>query len=55
MGDEYYPVISPTYQADKVPQTPAELVGAHLLRCDEEPWLPWFRRPGWMRMNPVAA
>lgn len=46
MGDEYYPVISPTYQADKVPQTPAELVGAHLLRCDEEPWLPWFRAAG---------
>ena len=29
-----------------MPQTPAELVGAHLLRCDEEPWLPWFRAAG---------
>lgn len=46
MGDWYYPVISPHYSLDKIPETPQELARGHLLRCDEEPWEPWFRAAG---------
>jgi len=46
MGDWYYPVISPHYQQEAIPATPAELAACHLLRCDEEPWKPWFQAAG---------
>lgn len=46
MGDSYYPVVSPHYHDGRLPRTPAELAQAHLLRCDQEPWEPWFRAAG---------
>ena len=46
MGDTYYPVVSPRYHGGQLPQSPAELAASHLLRCEEEPWEPWFRAAG---------
>ena len=46
MGDYYYPVVSPYYHGGHLPATPAELAASNLLRCDEEPWKPWFRAAG---------
>ncbi|MCH8617710.1 transcriptional regulator GcvA [Undibacterium sp. TS12] len=46
MGDYYYPVASPNFHDGHLPQTPAELASMQLLRCDGEPWEPWFRAAG---------
>lgn len=46
MGDSYYPVVSPRYHGGHLPQTPQELAASYLLRCDGEPWEPWFRAAG---------
>lgn len=46
MGDSYYPVVSPRYHGGQLPQTPQELAASYLLRCDGEPWEPWFRAAG---------
>ena len=46
MVDYYYPVVSPHYHGGNLPTTPAELAASNLLRCDEEPWEPWFRAAG---------
>lgn len=43
MDDYYYPVASPHFNAGNLPATPQDLVRSALLRCDMEPWLPWFR------------
>ncbi len=43
MTDYYYPVASPRFNAGKLPATPQEFVRGTLLRCEQEPWLPWFR------------
>jgi LysR family transcriptional regulator, glycine cleavage system transcriptional activator len=43
MDDYYYPVASPRFNGGKLPATPQELVRGALLRCELEPWLPWFR------------
>lgn len=55
MGDYYYPVISPRYQLEQIPQQPADLIGAHLLRCEDEPWEPWFRAAGLDADEPSAG
>jgi LysR family glycine cleavage system transcriptional activator len=47
MDDIYYPVVSPHFNGGKLPRTPRELVDTHaLLRCEAEPWEPWFRAAG---------
>ena len=46
MGDVYYPVASPHYRGGHLPASPADLAGATLLRCADEPWLPWLRAAG---------
>lgn len=54
MGDVYYPVVSPRYRAGQLPDTPAALASAALLRS-EEPWLPWFRAAGLEWPEPVGG
>lgn len=47
LDDIYYPVVSPHFNGGKLPRSPRELVDTHaLLRCEDEPWEPWFRRVG---------
>ncbi|MFZ4528355.1 MAG: transcriptional regulator GcvA [Undibacterium curvum] len=55
MGDYYYPVVSPRYHGGKLPATPAELAASHLLRCEEEPWEPWFRAAGLDNEEPTSG
>jgi LysR family glycine cleavage system transcriptional activator len=43
MDDYYYPVASPQFHGGELPRTPEELGRSNLLRCDMEPWVPWFR------------
>lgn len=46
LDDYYYPVASPRFNGSKLPKTPQELVRSPLLRCEGEPWTPWFRAMG---------
>ncbi|MFZ6675344.1 transcriptional regulator GcvA [Undibacterium sp. Xuan67W] len=55
MGDYYYPVVSPYYHGGQLPKTPSELASSHLLRCDEEPWEPWFRAAGLDNEEPTSG
>jgi LysR family glycine cleavage system transcriptional activator len=43
MDDYYYPVASPCFNGGALPAAPQDLVRGALLRCELEPWLPWFR------------
>ncbi len=43
MGDYYYPAASPRFNGGNLPTTPQDLARGGLLRCEMEPWLPWFR------------
>ncbi|NEX61395.1 transcriptional regulator GcvA [Noviherbaspirillum galbum] len=44
--DYYYPVASPRFNGGKLPRTPQKLAQSLLLRCEGEPWTPWFREAG---------
>ena len=55
LDDTYYPVASPRFNDGKLPQTPQELVQANLLRCDQEPWEPWFRAAGLDTPEPTGG
>lgn len=55
MGDYYYPVASPHFHGGQLPQTPAELASMQLLRCDGEPWEPWFRAAGLDNEEPSSG
>ncbi len=55
LDDYYYPVASPRYNGGQLPRTLEELEQASLLRCDEEPWLPWFRLAGSQREEPQTG
>lgn len=46
MDDYYYPVASPRFNGGKLPKSPARLARGMLLRCEGEPWTPWFRAAG---------
>lgn len=46
MDDYYYPVASPSFNAGKLPRSPGKIARSTLLRCDLEPWAPWFRAAG---------
>lgn len=46
MDDYYYPVASPRFNGGKLPRTPQKLSQHSLLRCEAEPWAPWFRAAG---------
>lgn len=43
MDDCYYPVASPRFNGGRLPRTPQQIARGSLLRCDGEPWAPWFR------------
>ena len=55
MHDYYYPVASPHFRAGGLPSTPKELSRGMLLRCDLEPWLPWFKAAGLARAEPTGG
>ncbi|KIF83003.1 transcriptional regulator GcvA [Noviherbaspirillum autotrophicum] len=46
MDDYYYPVASPRFNDGKLPKSPATLARGMLLRCEGEPWTPWFHAAG---------
>lgn len=46
MEDYYYPVASPRFNGGKLPRTVQQLAKFPLLRCEEEPWGPWFHAAG---------
>ncbi|MDP9108267.1 MAG: transcriptional regulator GcvA [Pseudomonadota bacterium] len=55
MHDYYYPVASPNFLGGSLPSTPKELSRKMLLRCDLEPWLPWFKAAGLARAEPTGG
>jgi LysR family glycine cleavage system transcriptional activator len=46
LDDYFYPVASPRFNGGKLPRTPQQLMKSVLLRCEGEPWMPWFREAG---------
>ena len=55
IDDYYYVVASPRYRQGRLPTTLSELGSSTLLRCDSEPWLPWFVAAGLDRGEPVGG
>ncbi|GIZ50731.1 transcriptional regulator GcvA [Noviherbaspirillum aridicola] len=55
MDDHYYPVASPRYNGGRLPATPRELAASTLLRCEMEPWTPWFRAAGLSAIEPTGG
>lgn len=55
MDDYYYPVASPRFNGGKLPQTPQHLAHQMLLRCEMEPWTPWFRAAGLDTLEPTGG
>ena len=55
MDDFYYPVVSPSFNGGKLPAAPRDLGKKDLLRCDLEPWLPWFKAAGLTRAEPAGG
>jgi LysR family glycine cleavage system transcriptional activator len=55
MDDYYYPVVSPRFNGGRLPRTLDELTKATLLRCDAEPWTPWFAAAGIDRPEPSGG
>lgn len=46
MDDYYYPAVSPSFNGGRLPTSPQQLGQFHLLRGDDEPWVPWLRAAG---------
>lgn len=55
MDDYYYPVASPRFNGGKLPRTPQGLAKHSLLRCEMEPWTPWFREAGLDFLEPTGG
>lgn len=55
MDDYYYPVVSPCFNRGKLPRTPHKLMQHPLLRCEMEPWTPWFRAAGLDFLEPSGG
>lgn len=55
MDDYYYPVASPRFNKGKLPRTPEKLAEYTLLRCEMEPWTPWFRAAGLDFLEPTGG
>lgn len=55
MDDYYYPVASPRFNGGKLPCSPQMLAQAPLLRCEGEPWRPWFRAAGLDLREPAGG
>ncbi|HEX2530936.1 MAG TPA: transcriptional regulator GcvA [Burkholderiaceae bacterium] len=56
MHDYYYPAASPKFNGGRLPRTPQEIARGTLLRCEHEPWVPWFRLAGLeLEQEPVGG
>lgn len=55
MDDYFYPVASPRFNGGKLPRTPQQLVRHALLRCEGEPWTPWFAAAGLDAPEPTGG
>jgi LysR family glycine cleavage system transcriptional activator len=55
MDDAFYPVASPRFNDGKLPRTPQQLKHMPLLRCELEPWTPWFRAAGLDFLEPTGG
>lgn len=55
MGDYYYPVVSPRFNGGRLPRTPRDITQSTLLRCEGEPWTPWFRAAGLDALEPTGG
>lgn len=55
LDDFYYPVVSPRFNGGNLPKTPREMVKHPLLRCEGEPWTPWFRAAGLDLLEPTGG
>ncbi|WP_019142158.1 transcriptional regulator GcvA [Noviherbaspirillum massiliense] len=55
MDDWYYPVASPRFNRGQLPRTPQKLAQGMLLRCEGEPWAPWFRAAGVQLPEPTGG
>jgi LysR family transcriptional regulator, glycine cleavage system transcriptional activator len=55
MDDYFYPVTSPRFNGGKLPKTPHQLARLPLLRCELEPWTPWFRAAGLDLLEPTGG
>ncbi|HYD97472.1 MAG TPA: transcriptional regulator GcvA [Noviherbaspirillum sp.] len=55
MDDWYYPVASPRFNRGKLPRTPDKLMQHPLLRCENEPWTPWFQAAGLDLLEPTGG
>lgn len=53
--DYFYPVVSPRFNRGKLPRTPDKLGQHPLLRCELEPWTPWFRAAGLDFLEPTGG
>lgn len=53
--DFFYPVVSPHFNGGKLPRTPLQLARMPLLRCELEPWTPWFRAAGLDFLEPTGG
>lgn len=55
MDDYYYPVASPRFNRGKLPHSPQKIAHSTLLRCELEPWTPWFRAAGLDMLEPTGG
>ncbi|RZI43387.1 transcriptional regulator GcvA [Herbaspirillum sp. HC18] len=55
IDDYFYPVASPRFNHGKLPRTPEKLAQHPLLRCELEPWTPWFRAAGLDLLEPTGG
>jgi LysR family glycine cleavage system transcriptional activator len=55
LDDYYYPVASPRFNGGKLPRSPEEIARSTLLRCELEPWTPWFRAAGLDLLEPTGG
>ena len=53
--DYFYPVVSTRFNRGKLPRTPEQLAKHPLLRCEMEPWTPWFRAAGLDFLEPTGG
>ena len=53
--DYYYPVASTRFNRGKLPRMPNKLAQSVLLRCEREPWTPWFRTAGLDLLEPTGG
>lgn len=55
MDDFYYPVASPRYNRRRLPKSPREISAGTLMRCEHEPWTPWFQAAGIEAAEPATG